>query len=852
MYVDFIFRIEEIDINQDDLKNRYEQTIKELEEKLRKAQDVMSEQSKATAANAEALNNLLKKLKSKDEDIQELMERSNKEMSDLHNKLQQLQAELNRKQLSSKSSEDQLIDIEQDHRQGIDKLAGALKDKDKTIETLVESWQEKDKLIKRLQQVTAASRGTIMDNNRLRDEADELRNHLAKKKDEISELKLQLDRDGSRSLKAGFHVALEELKLQLAVKTEALKAAKQTEEDFREQINSLRKQLESAHQSMKEVHTTEKQVYYMRDNSDGNGHSDQYQDFIQRELNELQRIQEAEKQILLDLKEKSMFEKSHNIEAELAAIQTLKRELEAGIQRNNKLQQQLEQQKSRSPRKGSKDSSQDDHFDMERRFSDQSSDTANTSDSRRSSDTTPRNQDIEVPQHSYSWPLVQNKKPQLLKTWSPSSTDSDIPLNHQSLSEKSAPMLRKFIRQMKNQFDKAGKENDELRRKVDGFDSREIPGRNDSDVSSLPIMHLEIERLTQELSVKSEEIRKLKSSIGFAVDSMDSNDVPNLTDLQNENLKLKVQLGNLEELNILLKKQIALNSQSASPDILKSLLMEARGRLQALEGKLEATEGTVRLARGRLQALKGTLEATEGTVRLQTKKMKYYRNLLEENGLVFKSPLGIGSNSESNIVMALGGRNLCKNNQTLSFDNIPELLVDSQTESSESDFSEKYKSYGNTNNVSELKDQVRQLKIAMDKYKAVIKSNMSQDALDNHARVLREKDSMIKRLQTSLAEKERNLETSQWIGNSSNEELNRLKKQLKEKDDLLQDVMSEQSKATAANAEALNNLLKKLKSKDEDIRKLMERSNKEMSDLHNKPQQLQAELNRKQLSSKKY
>lgn len=31
-----------------------------------------------------------------------------------------------------------------------------------------------------------------------------------------------------------------------------------------------------------------------------------YQDFIQRELNELHRIQEAEKQILLDLKEKSM------------------------------------------------------------------------------------------------------------------------------------------------------------------------------------------------------------------------------------------------------------------------------------------------------------------------------------------------------------------------------------------------------------------------------------------------------------------------------------------------------------------------------------------------------------------
>lgn len=47
---------------------------------------------------------------------------------------------------------------------------------------MVESGQEKDKLINRLQQVHAASRGTIMDNNRLRDEADELKNQLAKKK----------------------------------------------------------------------------------------------------------------------------------------------------------------------------------------------------------------------------------------------------------------------------------------------------------------------------------------------------------------------------------------------------------------------------------------------------------------------------------------------------------------------------------------------------------------------------------------------------------------------------------------------------------------------------------------------
>jgi hypothetical protein len=44
-----------------------------------------------------------------------------------------------------------------------------------------------------------------------------------------------LETDGSRSPKGGSY---DELQLNLAVKSEALRAAKQTEEDFREQIVS--------------------------------------------------------------------------------------------------------------------------------------------------------------------------------------------------------------------------------------------------------------------------------------------------------------------------------------------------------------------------------------------------------------------------------------------------------------------------------------------------------------------------------------------------------------------------------------------------------------------------------------
>jgi uncharacterized coiled-coil DUF342 family protein len=45
----------------------------------------------------------------------------------------------------------------------------------------VESGQEKDKLIGRLQQYHATSRGTISDNNKLRDDIDQLRHQCNKK-----------------------------------------------------------------------------------------------------------------------------------------------------------------------------------------------------------------------------------------------------------------------------------------------------------------------------------------------------------------------------------------------------------------------------------------------------------------------------------------------------------------------------------------------------------------------------------------------------------------------------------------------------------------------------------------------
>jgi flagellar motor switch protein FliM len=73
--------------------------------------------------------------------------------------------------------------------------------------------------------------------------------------------------------------------------------------------------------------------------------------------------------------------------------------------------------------------------------------------------------------------------------------------------------------------------------------------------------------------------------------------------------------------------------------------------------------------------------------------------------------------------MAVGGKNLSRNNRTLSYDNIPELLTDSTTESADS---EKLKTYGRTDNVNELKEEIAQLKRIMDKYKSLFKAQVTQ------------------------------------------------------------------------------------------------------------------------------
>ncbi len=117
--------------------------------------------------------------------------------------------------------------------------------------------------------------------------------------------------------------------------------------------------------------------------------------------------------------------------------------------------------------------------------------------------------------------------------------------------------------------------------------------------------------------------------------------------------------------------------------------------------------------------LNAKLASTEATVRSQTEKMKYYRGLLEDAGIVARSPQR--SRSESNLSTLQDGS--CEterarprarsNTASASTENISNrtrelspCAVLSPTPSLHGINLAQYQDYGNTNNMAELKEQV--------------------------------------------------------------------------------------------------------------------------------------------------
>ncbi|XP_077986186.1 uncharacterized protein LOC144440675 [Glandiceps talaboti] len=119
-----------------------------------------------------------------------------------------------------------------------------------------------------------------------------------------------------------------------------------------------------------------------------------------------------------------------------------------------------------------------------------------------------------------------------------------------------------------------------------------------------------------------------------------------------------------------------------------------------------------------------------------------------------------------------------------------------------------------------------------------------EEAMGNHERVVAEKEAVIRSLQDSLQDKDDRmcrqaddvLRSSKNLGMMNGDEeylIQDLNDRLKDRDNLLEEVMAERAKATTANEKATQDLMQVLQDKDQHIKDLNERHNRLVADKDN-------------------
>ncbi|XP_021357283.1 myomegalin-like isoform X3 [Mizuhopecten yessoensis] len=755
---------------------------KTLQNKDRTLQDMIDEKDKTLTANAECVNSLLKKLQAREAELSQMSDKHKKDIANMEQEtlkmsgdLRKVEMELRRKQNELHSADNQASRSHQQSQDVLDKLRAVISDKDKTISTLLDSVQEKDKV-----------------NGQLR--------HDLQSKDDLVDKLQTLLRQSQTGSSADLSAKLQELQIELAVKTEGLRNARRMEEDLREQIQELKQKLNSVPQGDREYHTLEKQIYYLKDKLEGqgwtpggsspgspggssagsNGQQVLLQETLQAQLEELRRLNAAvqtEQHLLESIRDKSQgSDHSQAVDEELTAVRTLRRELEEGVQHNHQMRTILEgQMKGIS----TKESSQENVDDLRKTLNflklELETSKLNNRLLQSKNDLQPR-QRVDGEGRAESYHQGAQTSP-VAATWSPgknrspSPIDVNVQLNRQTLSDMSAPMLRKLIRQLQQQLSQEEKENAELRRKLSVMeDVRNIPGKNDDDENSIPYLRSEIERLEREVIRKEEMIGELQVRLGSQERDSSAGGV---TDLKNEVKKLTLQLNHTQEVISMLKQQLILNAQSKGSDFDPELIVQMAGEIQKLklecdkarrggstssdtsevcssvsapsligDGSLkgrslkkssqiprprigstpvvgdissinqpETLKTLLMESKKRITDLEDKLKATEGTVRYQTQKMKYYKGLLEDNGLIQRSPMCSRSSSESNLAALFSKIPVRK--RTASQEHLPSV-VGSMDSAIGSDYGGAmdtvFERFGKTDDKETLKDQVTQLR----------------------------------------------------------------------------------------------------------------------------------------------
>ncbi|XP_061183808.1 trichohyalin-like isoform X2 [Saccostrea echinata] len=684
-----------------DALEEHKQELKEKEneiERLKKGMKI-SEGELQGAENADTMNSLLRKLRDKDEALLKQAEKHDTEMNKLDKEIHNLKTELAQVQRELQSVENRCGWSEKRSQDTLDDLRETLKEKDKVIEALVASGKEKERLIVELRGLHSNA-----DTISLQFQIEKLKNELQDKNDLLDSWTF----DENEQV---ISRRIENLQSELEAAKDDLQQALKREDILTKELNDLRQKEVSSQNRAGENHKVEIEVRNVCEHHSSPGKSEKVstgegqklKETLEKQLSELEKLGDTikrERQIILNLNEnepKLSGAISEDLAKELKTVRDLRKDLEEILDKNNKMTLNLEQQYILYNRRFTDDyttgimSELNSDLDSLKRELEQKKVENNTLLAQLYDIKYSHKDHDAMHESGQTSPRSETRWSMTSSSSSSSSPEFDVPLNRQTLSDMSAPMLRRYIRQIQKQLDISAHEKDELQERLNlsqRVNAREIPGKNEDDFNSVPHLRMEVQSLKGKLAAVESDLKVLRQKFGLDKDMpCKYSELPNVPDLQRENVKLRNDYRNaLDKVSSLQehidsslklhKEQLDKFSQTVAwsgmipplgpkstdlkcqskkvpsqiprlhkpghpvngdhshlqkPEILREMLSESKNRISDLEAKLEATEGTVRI---------------------QTQKMKHYKSILEEHGLMAKSPCISRSHSETNLAAA--------------------------------------------------------------------------------------------------------------------------------------------------------------------------------------------------------
>ncbi|KAI8518156.1 CDK5 regulatory subunit associated protein 2, partial [Branchiostoma belcheri] len=654
-------------------KPRVDAMIQELKDKLderdRMLQEVMEERRRASSDGHAHTQRLLGTIKDKDNMLKEANERYNQVVSEKNGEIQKLQQRLNNREAELQSLTSARDWTEQEQNKLLEKMRAALSDKDRTIETLVENAREKDKLLSQLQMSGPSQlRGEhladtvrqLKDDIRKKDElidrlqssstsgyvsteddpyVQSLRKELASKARLLSETTAALQ--SLRDQKPAQGDLQQQMAQQAQALNNALKAEKQAklelakvrrkaqeqEEDLgtkQENIDALIDAVRAKDSIIKDLERNQLSSRQSQRGDQSPKAKQQLQRGLQDQLEETKKLNElldSERRIYQDLIKSYRDElgatrdsQSRALDIELAAVQTLRRQLEDYVRRNSELRAELE-----------------------RNINQAAQQVLEATDSLRDR---PRVQTWNAALQT----SIDDLRPQFEKNIQTSpltrSTDIEIslpsPLDALSVSEFSTAELKSEVARLRGQLRRMQAINDDLQARLNGAISeqvRSIPlGENIAEQQTLPKLAKEVERLEAELDDAQNENQALQDELETVRGMTPIAEKGLLTEVQQQLEDAIMQLEKSEDDKQALEKQLKLRSPSPYQAQIKQLENKVMELIEENEQLMKESPGSrsdeevdamsEKDLRTEVKGLKDRLKASENLVDLLKKQLE--------------------------------------------------------------------------------------------------------------------------------------------------------------------------------------------------------------------------------------